>query len=402
MTRPFITAVHVLSVPAPLGRPGQARERQLSIGLATNQSTISWGNALIGLMAADTVSNEAIQERFAAVLVGQSLSDPLALIATIEDLLDDPDRPLPSAIGYGTTLALMAAEARLQGRTMAETIAATYHLGLSEEPLPIAAEVHDYAATAPIIDEMIADQPAALGYRFTGGQLREAMGQRGEILQRFLRELQQRVVAFSGAANSSAVLGGEAYQPALYFALRGGIGEIAAASTGSSAVKSGPVLGFLAGLEHAAQPFPLLIEDPVVLDTLETQVALLAQLRSFMQIRKMNVKLVGRAYATSLESIAFLVNAKAADYLWLDGAQLGSLSRLMAAVAICRHAGVGVILGGRVGESAAAAQAACHVALACRPDFLLAHPGQGTGVGFALVNQELARARAGHHEISEV
>jgi methylaspartate ammonia-lyase len=102
---------------------------------------------------------------------------------------------------------------------------------------------------------------------------------------------------------------------------------------------------------------------------------------------------VSRASANSVENIATLARANAADFIWLDGLQLGSVSRLVEAVGICRAAGVGVILGGRPGESVTAAQAACQVALACSPDFLLARPGQGTGVGYALVNQELGRAK---------
>ena len=64
-TRPLITTVRVLSVPAPLGRPGRARERQLSIGLATDQSPMSWGNALND---AHTLSDQAIEEAVRRVL----------------------------------------------------------------------------------------------------------------------------------------------------------------------------------------------------------------------------------------------------------------------------------------------------------------------------------------------
>jgi methylaspartate ammonia-lyase len=120
---------------------------------------------------------------------------------------------------------------------------------------------------------------------------------------------------------------------------------------------------------------------------------MLAQLRSYIRLRKMALKLVSRAHANSVENIAALARARAADFIWLDGPQLGSVSRLIEAVGICRAAGVGIILAGRPGESVTAAQAACQIALACTPDFLLALPGQGTGMGYALVNQELGRAK---------
>jgi methylaspartate ammonia-lyase len=94
-----------------------------------------------------------------------------------------------------------------------------------------------------------------------------------------------------------------------------------------------------------------------------------------------------------MKNVAVLVAAKVADFIWLDAPQFGSVSRLIEAIGICRAAGLGVILGGRPGESVSAAQASCHVAQACHPDFLLARPGQGTGLGYALVNRELALAK---------
>jgi methylaspartate ammonia-lyase len=206
------------------------------------------------------------------------------------------------------------------------------------------------------------------------------MGQRGEILQRFVRELQERI----------SVLGSGSYVPYLYLALAGGYGEMAAVTHGE--LKSGPVLGNLWGLEQAAKPFPVLVEDPVALEAVDAQAIFLAQLRKFVEIRKMSLQLVSRAHAGTVAGITALTKAKAAHLIWLDGMQLGSLSRLVAAVQLCRDAGVGIVLGGRVNESAAAATTACQIALACRPDYLLVRPGQGTGIGFALMRRELLLA----------
>jgi methylaspartate ammonia-lyase len=175
--------------------------------------------------------------------------------------------------------------------------------------------------------------------------------------------------------------------------LRGGLGQIAAGDqVGERAVpKLGPVLGFLSGLEQAARPFTLFIEDALLFDTLAEQVAFMRQLGEFTSFRRMGIRLVGRRHATSLEGIGAMVEGKAAHLLWLDGRELGSLSRLLRGVAMCRAAGVGVVLGGHAQESVAAAEAAGHVALACRPDFLLSHPGQGTGIGFASLGQAFGR-----------
>ncbi len=380
-SRPSISAVHVVPIPAPRGRLGEARLWQLSLGLRLDQVGTFWGDALIPDANWSAV---ALQAHLASLLVGRPFDNPLSLIADIETWLDAPQSPLAPAIGYGLSLAAVAAEAHLQNRTMAAAMADIYQLPLSEASgegvVPLLAEAHDFAATAALFDEMIADQPAAIGYRFSGGQLLEAMGQHGEILQRFVRELQERIT----------VLGGGGYAPHLYVALAGGFGELAAAAHGE--VKSGPVLGNLWGLEQAARPLPVLVEDPVVLEPVEAQATFLAQLRNFAQIRKMGLQFVGRAHAGSLDGITALTRAKGVHLIWLDGMQLGSLSRLVAAVRLCRDAGVGVVLGGHVGESVAAATAACQIALACRPDYLLVRPGQGTGIGLALMRRELLLA----------
>lgn len=385
-SRSIISAVQVIPTLAPDARPGEARQWQLSIGLTLDHFGTYWGDALVQDVNWSAV---ALQQFLTSLLVGRPFIDPLSLIADIESWLDEPQHPhppLPPAVGYGLSLAIMRAEAQRQNRALAATLNDAYQLspavGIDDSPTRLLAEVHDFAATAALFDEMIADQPAALGYRYTGGQLLEAMGERGAILQRFGHELQQRVTT----------LGVEGYRPDFYFALRGGYGQLAAAAHGE--VKSGPVLGYLWGLEQATQPFSVLVEDPVVLDTLNEQIAFLTQLRRFIEMRKMGLQLVSRAYTDSLEGTTSLAKARAAHFIWLDGMQLGSLSRLMAAVRICREAGVGVIVGGDVSESVAAATAACHLALACRPDYLLVRPGQGTGIGYALMNRELSIARA--------
>jgi methylaspartate ammonia-lyase len=55
---------------------------------------------------------------------------------------------------------------------------------------------------------------------------------------------------------------------------------------------------------------------------------------------------------------------------------------------------VGAFLGGSCAENDLSARMATHVALATRPDILMAKPGMGVDEGVSLVNNEMVRTLA--------
>jgi methylaspartate ammonia-lyase len=55
---------------------------------------------------------------------------------------------------------------------------------------------------------------------------------------------------------------------------------------------------------------------------------------------------------------------------------------------------VGVLLGGSYAETDLSARVSAHVALATRPDLLMAKPGMGVDEAISLVHNEMARALA--------
>jgi methylaspartate ammonia-lyase len=61
------------------------------------------------------------------------------------------------------------------------------------------------------------------------------------------------------------------------------------------------------------------------------------------------------------------------------------------AVLACKAGGVGAFLGGSCAETDISARVAVHVALATRPDLIMAKPGMGVDEGIMLVQNEMAR-----------
>jgi methylaspartate ammonia-lyase len=108
----------------------------------------------------------------------------------------------------------------------------------------------------------------------------------------------------------------------------------------------------------------------------------------------MNVQLVVDEWANTLDDIRIFVDAQAADMIQIKMPDLGSVHNSVEAVLICKAGGVGAFLGGSCAETDLSAKAAVHVALAVRPDIMMAKPGMGVDEGIMLVRNEMARTLA--------
>jgi methylaspartate ammonia-lyase len=73
---------------------------------------------------------------------------------------------------------------------------------------------------------------------------------------------------------------------------------------------------------------------------------------------------------------------------------LGSVHNSVEAVLACKSGGMGAFLGGSCAETDLSARVAVHVALATRPDIIMAKPGMGVDEGIMLVQNEMARTLA--------
>ena len=166
--------------------------------------------------------------------------------------------------------AYLDALSRRQAVTLDAVINQEYKIAGDRPPAALILEVSDYAATAERIDWMLGLRPAGLGYRITVDQVVESIGEDAQFLQRFVRQMGRR-------ADMLAM--GEAYRPAMFLSLNGGLGQLA----GDPVRHIGKVLGNIVGLQTAAGERRLILQEPFLLDELVAQVSNLNRLKDFIR-----------------------------------------------------------------------------------------------------------------------
>ena len=308
------------------------------------------------------------------------------------------ERRLHTAIRYGVSQALLKAVALTRGVTMAEVIADEWGLPLPDSPVPIHAQcgANRYAGA----DKMIARRVASLPHALVDN-IPEQLGEDGNKLTQYARWLKKRIQQ----------LGGPDYRPTVYLDVHGALGQIYQNDLGR-------VLGQLYALEQAVQPYPLRVECPVLMESREAQIETMKTLREYIRLRKMNVQLVADEWANTLDDIRAFVDAQAADMIQIKMPDLGSVHNSVEAVLACKaggpsttpfdkastgsaqrlrtplRTGVGAFLGGSCAETDLSTRVSVHIALATRPDIIMAKPGMGVDEGISLVQNEMSRTLA--------
>ena len=73
---------------------------------------------------------------------------------------------------------------------------------------------------------------------------------------------------------------------------------------------------------------------------------------------------------------------------------LGGINNVAEAVLYCKKKGIGAYQGGTCNETDRSAQVCTHVAMAAKPDQILAKPGMGVDEGYMIVYNEMRRILA--------
>jgi methylaspartate ammonia-lyase len=281
---------------------------------------------------------------------------------------------LHPALRYGVTQALLQAVALARGVTMAAVIAAEWHLPEPRSPVPIHARSgHERYFDA---EKMIVRGVASLPHAAVD-HIAEQVGEEGGELLHYARWLKTR----------TEELGGDGYWPTLHFDVQGALGAIAGDNLGR-------VLGHLHSLELAVQPYPLRVEDPVLLGDRDAQIEAMRTLREYVRFHNMKVGLVADEWANTLDDVRTFVGAGAADMIHLRMPDLGAVHHAVEAVLSCRAGQVGALLGGSATETGLAARVAVHVALAAQAHLVVARPGLGVDEAVSLTHNEMVRALA--------
>ena len=271
------------------------------------------------------------------------------------------ERAIHPTIRQGLSQALLSALSMVRGVTVAEIVAEEFDL-----PIPSAG----VALQMPIKRGQrlqLHDQISNLAYTVGGTNLEESFGPNGERIQRFVRQLRE-----------SLVEAGHARQMTIHLDAAGGLGQIFGQDIGK-------LLGALYGLEQAAAPYLISVQDPLIMDDLDYQIEALGQLRDFMRMRRMSLQLVASDGVNTLNDIRAFVQSEAVHMLHLVMPRLGTVQELITAGQECRASGIQILL------EAAPSTIACQVALAMQPDVMTFPIDQPAGASFAACHNEMAR-----------
>jgi methylaspartate ammonia-lyase len=257
---------------------------------------------------------------------------------------------------------------------MAQVIAREWALPPAEAPLPLHVQVAD--ERYHVVERMMRRRVASL----PDGRVDDApsqVGDDGVRLSRYVRWVKEQLEARAP----------DGYHPTLHFDVQGALGDVFRGNLGR-------VLGQLYGMEFAAKPYPVRVEDPVIEADRATQIEQLRTLRGYVHSRRMQARIVADHWVNTLEDVQAFVEAEAADALHLRPADLGGVHHAVEAVLACHAGNVAVLLGGSATTTDLAAQVRTHVALATRADLLLAGPGRDVDGAVAGTRNEMARALA--------
>lgn len=356
----------------------------ISIMLVLEDGQIAWGDCAavqysgVGgrdpLFLADNFI-QTIEEHVFPFLIGQS-ADRFKRIAEELDHMQVGGNRLHTAIRYGVSQAILDAVAKTNKKMMCEIIADEYNLALTTDEVPIFMQSGD--SRYDNVDKMIIKEAHVLPHALINN-VQTKLGQGGELLKDYIEWMRDRIVAFRV---------NETYRPIFHIDVYGTIGQI----FGNDNYEG--IVDYLEVLAEAAKPFKLRIEGPVDVGGRAKQMQALAALTKMIDDRGINVEIVADEWCNTLEDIKYFADHRAGHMIQVKTPDLGGIHHTVEAVLYCKEKGVGAYQGGTCNETDRSAQACVHLAMATKPDQMLAKPGMGVDEGFMIVYNEMQRIRA--------
>ncbi|ADL12026.1 methylaspartate ammonia-lyase [Acetohalobium arabaticum] len=312
-----------------------------------------------------------IEEDIAPKLVGREMDSFKELAEEFDNLKVDGER-LHTAIRYGITQALLDAVAKSKNKTMTEVVAEEYGLDLVSKPVPIFAQTGDDRYLNA--DKMIIKHADVIPHALINN-VKDKLGEDGDKLLDYVEWLKNRV---------SQLRTEEDYEPIFHIDVYGTIGL---------AFDNDPeaMADYLEKLAAMAKPHTLRIEGPMDSGSRADQVADMKALRDEVKERGIDVELVADEWCNTFADIKKFVDEEAADVVQIKTPDLGGINNTIEAVLYCKENGVGAYQGGTCNETDRSAQVCVNLALATRPDQMLAKPGMGVDEGLMIVNNEMNR-----------
>ena len=315
-----------------------------------------------------------ILEHVAPLLRGHELTDFRSIAALIDELQVD-GHPLPAAIRYGVTQALLDAVARSRGLTMAEVVRNEYQTGAEIVPVPMFVQSGDDRYDS--VDKMILKRADVLPHGLINN-VETKLGRDGQLLLAYLSWVRDRVLALRDGAD---------YAPVLHIDVYGTIGV----AFGGDSER---VADYLATLGEAAAPFRLRVEHAIDAGSRDGQIATSAALRRALRARGSDVQIVVDEWCNTLDDIRLFVAAGAADVIHVKTPDLGGVNNTIEALLLVARGGLLAYCGGTCNETDRSAQVSANIAMACAAHQVLAKPGMGVDEGMMIVGNEMTRVAA--------
>ncbi len=256
-------------------------------------------------------------------------------------------RPLPAPLRFGISHAYLTAVSNLHNQSIAQTVAEMYGLSIEKTSIPIHILVNDGNMTAA--QPILAKHVTSLGYE-TGNDI-EVLGSNGRHLQRLVRQVSAWISTLAPE-----------YQATIHLNLEGALSKMFENDAGK-------MLGSLYGLERAAKPYDVCIENPLTLS--DETIPNLQKLKSFLPVRKMTLTLM--TGLSSLLDMQKIVEADAVHGVHLRLSQLGDLHQTIAFILDCKERDLSVMISGGEGGFA---ETAVQIAIATGADLVAGSPTQ--------------------------
>ena len=413
------TITSILTVPG-ASTTGQDSDRSkpqvietVQVGIVFDGAQIAWGRCAFS--PADEIPNHptpyragesiaAIETIVAPALVGQRLTgfrqlssilEALTETATIREVISQPDESSPGVSRRDIITGFLAAQEPAGTKTVIEetTIERRLHpailYGISQALLNAVAMDRRLTLTEVIAEEFelpgpatavalqmpinrgqtvhLSDRIAALGYKTGGSDPEKSLGPDGERLQRFVRQLRESI-------NTAE----QQREITIHLDVGGGLGQLYEGDTGK-------ILGALYGLEQAASPGMLRVQDPLITGDLDVQIKEMKQLRNYLHMRRMSLQLVASAQIYTVDDVRAFVQARAVHMIYLVMPRFGTIQEVILDIQACRENEIGVMLEGKPLEIAV------QVALSALPDILVCPPDDAAVIA---IGNEMERTLA--------
>ncbi|ARP68103.1 MULTISPECIES: methylaspartate ammonia-lyase [Mesorhizobium] len=352
----------------------------LSVGLVLADDTVVWGDMMnvqySGAGGRDPLFDpNQISDLSWRVVVPRLLDVDASLYLDACAKVFEPyeHKPLPLAIQYGVSQALLRAAAHLHHTTMAEIICNEFDLPLPTRRVPIYCQSGD--AREINVDKMILKGVDVLPHGLINS--RQKFGVDGQTFMEFVKWV----------ATRTGEIGHAGYHPVLHFDVYGWIGQ-------EIGLEPRRVADFICKVAETVPDFTLNIESPADYGSTQAQIEKYARIVSILDDRGSGARVVVDERCNTLEDILLFAEAKAAHLVQIKTPDVGSMADTARAVLLCKENGVGAYVGGSCTETDLSAQGSVHVSVATQADMMLAKPGMGVDEAFSIVGNEQNRLLA--------